>query len=259
MQTKMQKKTVKKSRCDNSRQMEEDLVKLREQGRLRDSLMRMMVHDMRSPLMCIMGSLELIRHEWEADRVLSLELWQMSVVAAQEVIGLCTSLLDVSQMEDGQMPIKAERCELLPSIDKAVTATQLQADFHGVTVRMEGEVALVFADHALLHRMLVNLLNNAIKCTPRSGEIVVRTACSGRAVRVEIQDSGRGIPPEFHKKIFEKFGQVESTEGQKYTSGLGLAFCKLAVEAQGGRIGVDSRPVKGSTFWFTLPVAGDLP
>jgi signal transduction histidine kinase len=73
-------------------------------------------------------------------------------------------------------------------------------------------------------------------------------------VRVEVTDTGPGIPLEYQKRIFEKFGQVESRkEGQKHSSGLGLTFCKLAVEAHGGTIGVESEGGRGSTFWFTLP------
>ena len=74
-------------------------------------------------------------------------------------------------------------------------------------------------------------------------------------VRISISDNGPGIPPEYYEKIFEKFGQVESREhAQKYSTGLGLTFCKLAVEAHGGHIGVESEVGKGSTFWFKLPV-----
>jgi two-component system, sensor histidine kinase and response regulator len=238
---------------DGVDQVHDKLVKLRELERLRDNLTRMLVHDMRSSLLCITGSLELIRQEWEANGKLSVDLWQMSVVAAQDAIGMCTSLLDVSRMEDGQMPIRRESCNLLTSISQAVAETQMHVDFQGLTVRVEGEATLIFSDKSLLHRILVNLLAHAIKYTPRGGGIVLRTAVLGNDVRVEVQDASRGIPREFHEKLFEKFGQVESQESQSYASGLGLTFCKLVVEAQGGRIGVDSEPGKGSTFWFTLP------
>ncbi len=112
------------------------------------------------------------------------------------------------------------------------------------------------ADSELLRRILVNIIGNAIKFSPEGGAIRVSVRAEHRSVRVMVTDQGPGIPAEYHDKIFDKFGQVESRQtGRKYSTGLGLAFCKMAVEAQGGRIGLDSEIGAGSTFWFTLPIA----
>jgi len=97
---------------------------------------------------------------------------------------------------------------------------------------------------------------NAVKFTDRSGEVRISLAHENNEVKVTFSDTGPGIPPEFHSRIFEKFGQVIENENEKrYSTGLGLAFCKLAVDAHGGQIGVVSEVGKGSTFWFTLPCA----
>lgn len=110
--------------------------------------------------------------------------------------------------------------------------------------------------HLLVYRVLVNLLTNAIKHSPRGGRVIINSSLIEDHARIVVQDNGRGIPAEYHQKIFEKFSQVQARQdGQKHSSGLGLTFCKLAVEAHGGRIGVDSEEGQGSSFWFTLPIA----
>jgi len=108
--------------------------------------------------------------------------------------------------------------------------------------------------------VIANLVGNAIKFTPASGRIRVAVQGSDGGVRVSVSDTGPGIPPEFHDKIFEKFGQVEAArQGAKHSSGLGLTFCKFAVEAHGGSIGVESVVGQGSTFWFVVPLRGPAP
>jgi len=108
-----------------------------------------------------------------------------------------------------------------------------------------------------MRRVIANLVANAIKFTAERGEVRVGVAADPAGVTLTVTDAGPGIPAAYHQKIFEKFGQVEATrQGAQRSSGLGLTFCKLAVEAHGGRIGVESEIGKGSTFWFTLPQTG---
>ena len=97
-------------------------------------------------------------------------------------------------------------------------------------------------------------LGNAIKFSPEGGTVGIGISATGQAVRVTVTDQGPGIPPEYHQAIFDKFEQVESRKkNRKYSTRLGLAFCKLAVEAHGGQIGVESEVGAGSSFWFSLP------
>ena len=115
----------------------------------------------------------------------------------------------------------------------------------------------VIADGSLLRRVVQNLLGNALKFTPDHGHITIGMEPGAGRLRVWIRDDGPGIPVEYREKIFEKFGQVEArVSRQKYSTGLGLTFCKLVVEAHGGAIGVDSEVGEGSTFWFEIPVKG---
>lgn len=108
-------------------------------------------------------------------------------------------------------------------------------------------------DAEIIRRVLANLLDNALKFTRRNGEVEVAVGrLNASRVRVSVRDTGPGIPEAHRSRIFEKFSQVEASEARRGT-GLGLAFCKLAIEAHGGDIGVESEIGKGSTFWFTLP------
>jgi signal transduction histidine kinase len=109
-------------------------------------------------------------------------------------------------------------------------------------------------DADLVRRVVANLVTNAIKFSATDGEVRVALKSEGGLMRVEVIDNGRGIAPEQHRKIFEKFGQVEVKGTPRIGTGLGLTFARMAIEAHGGQIGVESAVGQGSTFWFTLPV-----
>lgn len=237
-------------------QVRQDMKALQELEALRDSLTHMVVHDMRSPLMTIMGSLEMIKPELEA-REGARAFWDLGQSATQELIGMCNALLDVSRLEDGKMPVTPEPCLLHALAEDAARSLETQASVSRVTLAVSGDTALtVPADPALLRRVVVNLLGNAIKYSPQNGTVAVRISVAGSEARVEVVDTGVGIPARYHQRIFEKFVQVEARrQGVRHSSGLGLAFCKLAIEAHKGHIGVESEPGRGSCFWFTLPLS----
>ena len=109
-------------------------------------------------------------------------------------------------------------------------------------------------DENLVGRVLVNLLRNALRFTPQGREIAVAVVREGNALRCSVSDPGPGIPAEHHEKIFCKFSQLEDGN-RRLGAGLGLTFCKLAIEGHGGKIGVESKVGQGSTFWFTIPLS----
>jgi two-component system sensor histidine kinase/response regulator len=234
---------------------ERSYQRLRELERTRDDLVHMIVHDMRSPLMVLLGHLELV--EATIGRSLQRDAaddLQAAAAAARGISRLANDLLDVSRLEEGKLPLS------LASADVAAIAGQVRASVRSLTfdrpITLDTTAAAAVCDAAIVRRVIENLLGNAIKHTPPGCSIRVTVRSDGDRVRVEVSDSGPGVPLEARALIFEKFGTLAARQSQQYHStGLGLSFCKLAVEAHGGAIGVASAEPNGSVFWFELPVS----
>jgi signal transduction histidine kinase len=242
----------------HNRQIEENYRKLRELESLRDSLTHMIVHDMRTPLTSIYGYLEMLK-QFESEHLSDEGKEYLSVVMGetQNLMEMINSLLDVSKMEHGEMQLDLSEFDIAEVAREIVGKIEPLREDRSIVLEFSEDPLLVKADRQLISRVIQNLLSNALRFTPSpGGEIRIRAERSDKMVKVCVIDNGPGVPKEYHEKIFEKFGQVESRANrQKYSTGLGLTFCKLAVESHGGRIGVESEPGKGSNFWFTLPAA----
>ena len=228
-------------------------LQLRSLEKLRDDLTHMIVHDLRSPLAVICSFLDIL--ELHEAQNLSASIQKLVAVARRSVkdlLDMIGSLLDVSKMGAGEMKLQREPCDLDALIRAVLDTTQPLPGNRTVTLDAPESPVTVTADVGLIRRVLQNLLSNALKYTPAGGDVRIVVTPSLSEVRVEVTDTGPGIAPEYHQRIFEKFGQVEDGTNRLGT-GLGLTFCKLAVEAHGGRIGVESEVGKGSTFWLALP------
>jgi signal transduction histidine kinase len=236
--------------------VQQDLTKLHELESLRDNLMHMIVHDLRSPITVISGACDaIVMMDKDQLSEPQQKFISMAQGSCRDLIEMVSSLLDISRMESGQMPISRTSCNLRDIAQKASESVTVLAQGKKLTIQVNGDSTAIDADLDIMHRIFVNLLGNAIKFSPEGETIRVTISSNGETVRAAVTDQGSGIPEEYHTKIFEKFGQVASRqENKKYSTGLGLTFCKLAVEAHGGQIGVESEPGKGSTFWFTIPV-----
>ena len=171
---------------------------------------------------------------------------------------MINAMLDLAKIEAGEMELQLEAVSLAGVLEdvKIGLAAQLGTRELSLQIRLPDGLASVSADRESLRRILVNILGNAISFSPHKGEITVAANEVEGQIRLTVRDQGPGIPEEDQAKIFEKFGQIESRQsGRKYSTGLGLAFCKMAVEAHGGQIGVETQDGEGSTFWFTLAAA----
>ncbi|MCK4339035.1 MAG: response regulator [Candidatus Cloacimonetes bacterium] len=236
-------------------QLQENYEKLKELEKLRDNLTNMIVHDMRSPLMGANGYLKLL--QMRAKDNLTEKQNQYVIKASNSVstlMEIVNSLLDVSKLEEGKMKLDLQQCDLRNLAKDALEMLGSLKDKLNIYFEPSEEPILINCDPDLITRVIANLLGNAIKFTPESGKVEISIKKEDNQARFAVTDTGYGIPPEYQTKIFEKFGQVEISEKkQKYSTGLGLTFCKLTVEAHGGEIGVDSILEQGSTFWFVLP------
>lgn len=242
--------------CRQRRALEESYQKLADLEKLRDSLVHMMVHDLRTPLSALCAFLDFLKED--AGPALSEDGRndiEEATAAARKMVDMVSTILDVSKLEAGRLvPRLAAHDVGAIAADVAKSLGALTRD-RTLWVEPRSAPAMALVDRELIARVLQNLLANALKFTPTGANISVRVESAGDVVHVEVKDSGPGIPADQLGRIFDKFGAVEArASGRRYSStGLGLNFSKLAVEAHGGAIGVDSVEGKGSTFWFTVP------
>lgn len=238
-------------------ELRQNFDRLKELETLRDSLTHMIVHDMRSPIQIMLTNLELVlnypeRALADADRV----RLEDAKARAEWLVNMARSMLDVSRLEARQFPLTCAPCDVIALATESVAACHPLAD--GLHLRGPvGSPVEARLDREVVGRVLINLLVNAIKYSPPGGMVTVRvTRDEANRVRVEVIDQGPGVPAEEQARIFEKFAQAAAVARRQahHSVGLGLTFCKLAVEAHGGRIGIESTPGQGATFWFELPL-----
>lgn len=241
------------------RALQESYATLRTLEEMRDNLVHMIVHDLRNPLLTANICLE----EITAMKELSLppqvaENITHALSATHTLMEMVNSILDVSRMEAGLVPLNLEPCDVIQVAQDAIRQILPILKSRHITLESELEKAPIRVDRSLITRVIHNILSNAIRFTSATdGEIHIGVALHGDRVRITIRDNGQGIDPEFHGKIFEKFFQIKGAlSGVRHSTGLGLTFCKLAVEAHGGQIGVESEKDKGSLFWIDLPQGG---
>jgi signal transduction histidine kinase len=163
-------------------------------------------------------------------------------------------------MEQGSLTLDCADLDARCIVESAVQQVAPLADEQRLVLVTEvaPDLPSLYADEEKLQRILVNLLGNAVKFTPVGGRITipVRRSEGERSLQFQVTDSGEGIPAEAFDRIFDKFGQVEDRKaGRLMSTGLGLTFCKMAVQAHGGRIWIESELGKGSTFSFTIPLS----
>jgi PAS domain S-box-containing protein len=230
---------------------------------MREELNNMIIHDLRSPLTAIISSLNMLQDITilqTEDVDVTPEVIEVAQNSAQSMLSLVQSLLDVAKLEQNAAFLECDSFSLPETVDSAC-ATVLGLAM-GAEIEIQIDVAedfpYLWIDHEKIRRVLINLLDNALRHTPFGGKITISaelTDAQDWAV-VRVTDTGPGIPIEVRSRIFDKFAQTEhkALRGHQGT-GLGLTFCKLAVEAHGGQIWVEDGPNGGAAFCFTLPVA----
>jgi signal transduction histidine kinase len=217
----------------------------------------MIYHDLRSPLANIVSSLDVI------DAMLTEEsdpsfrsLLNIALRSVERIQRLTNSLLDLSRLESGQPVVNLFPTP--PSIlgRDALEAVQPIAEnkHQKLLSTIPVDLPHIQVDSDMIRRVLVNLLENAVKFTPPGGHIELGAGLQGNSVRMWVEDDGPGIPNTDQDRIFNKFTRLNQDKSPQ-GFGMGLAYCRLAVEGHGGRIWVESQPGAGSKFCFTLPLA----
>ena len=232
-----------------------DITERKELDALRDDMIAMIYHDIRSPLGNIVSSLEMMSGLMPDDRTL-VSMLNIARNSTARIQRLVNSLLDINRLESGHEIVDQHAVDPLSLIREALrdvepVATSRQQK---VEIKINTVLPLIWVDVDMVHRVFINLLENAIKYTPVEGRVEIGGVTDGVLVKFWIRDNGPGISPADKERIFEKFTRLR---GKNRPSGLGvgLAFCRLAVHGHGGDIWVESELEKGSTFWLTLPVA----
>ena len=233
-------------------QLKQAYDQLRAFEALRDNLTSMIIHDLRAPLTGIIAFLDLLKittsQKLNAEEVGFIEMASKGAATLAEMI---TSLLDVGRLEAGEMPMDIQRVDLRNLIHAATEPFLAAIGTRSLSHDLPDCAVEVLCDAGLVVRVLANLISNAVKFTPERGEICISATPEDGRTKVSVRDTGAGIPPEHHVRIFEKFGQVDG-QSSLHSTGLGLAFCRLAIEAHNGAIGVESSEGQGSTFWFVI-------
>jgi len=229
--------------------------RLQELEAARDTLTHMIVHDLRSPLTGLQAYMDLLRMAVAAganDEIL--EYARDANAISGQLKDMVSQVLDVSRLESGQMPISPEDTDLVELLPAAAASLGPAPPAVQIVYQLPRHPVVVSCDRDLVSRVLVNLVGNAFKFTRRDSEVRIGLEAHNGRARITVTDGGPGIAAEHREMIFEKFAQAPlGRKGAMRSTGLGLTFCKLAIEAHGGNIGVESGEAGGACFWLELP------
>jgi two-component system, NtrC family, sensor histidine kinase KinB len=237
-----------------------DITERKELDALRDDMTSMIFHDLRSPLGNIVSSIEMMTPLMPEDEMLTsmLSIARNSTARIQRLIN---SLLDINRLESGQPVVDHDAVDPIALIRGSILDVEPSAAsrHHTVVSQTVGVLPYIWANPDMIYRVLVNLLENAIKFTPVGGRIEIGAKTTDAAfVKFWVSDDGPGISAADQERVFEKYTRIRG-KNRPGGLGVGLAFCRLAVLGHGGEIWVESKLGKGTTFWLTLPVATKKP
>lgn len=233
----------------------QDIAEREELSELRTDLTSMIFHDLRSPLGNIISSLEVMESSIKDDDEALQAVLSIANRSSRRASRLVESLLDLDRLESEKAVLTKEQASMSALIIEAVEEVHPTAETKGQLIRMgiPTGLPLIEIDVDMIRRVLINLLDNAIKYSPGGGEIAISANVDDGNMLVSVKDSGEGIPPEDRERIFERFIRLDKQSKRKGL-GLGLTFCRLAVEAHQGKIWVDEGATGGSKFTFSLPI-----
>jgi two-component system, NtrC family, sensor histidine kinase KinB len=234
-----------------------DITERKELDDLREDLTSMIYHDLRSPLANIVSSLDVLRTMFTGEDAEAIHsVVTIAARSTDRIQRLVSSLLDINRFESGQKvgAQKAVSVALLMKDATEAVMPMMESRHQTLTNALPSKLPQVWVDGDMIRRVFINLLENASKFTQSLGKIEVGARAEERWVQIWIQDNGAGIPAGEQDRIFDKFARLKGGQGTGGL-GIGLAFCRLAIQGHGGKIWVESKPGEGSKFILTLPVA----
>ncbi|MCL4457834.1 MAG: ATP-binding protein [Nitrospirae bacterium] len=241
-------KKVKKLEDVNRRFMEMDDLKT--------NLTNFIVHDLKGPISTITANLDLLTYEPLTEE--QFEYLNLAIEDTYKLQRMMLNILDVSKLQEGKIKVFREETDIYELAKNEVSSFKNSAARKDIALALNGSSRMCYIDENLIGRVLSNLLLNAIEHSPEGSKITIdlRHDGIGKELSVSVSDEGIGIPDELKHKIFDKFFQVEEANKQrKTTTGLGLTFCKLVVDAHGGSIWAEDSDKGGAKFVFTIPEA----
>lgn len=239
-----------------------DVTQRREVERMKNEFISVVSHELRTPLTAIRGALGLLAGGKLGDLPERAErMLEIAVQNADRLVRLINHILDLERLESGKVELELAAFDGAQLVRDAAASVDALAQEKGVELRVEAEgdeIPLLGDAHQLM-QALTNLLSNAIKFSEPGSPVLIRARRAGRDVLLEVEDRGRGIPPEKQEIIFERFRQVDVSDSRdRGGTGLGLSICRTIVRAHGGEITVDSEPGRGSLFRIHLPSEPEL-
>jgi two-component system sensor histidine kinase KdpD len=223
--------------------------------KLQTALLNSISHDLRTPLVSVIGVLSSLQEEgMNLDDSARRNLIQVAREEAERLNHLITNLLDVTRLEAGALKVSRQPCDVEDIAGAALEQSGGRSDNRPIRTDLPKELPFVCVDFGLTVQVLVNILENAFKYSPPDSPVEITGRQVGQQVEIEVADRGAGIPPEDLVRVFDKFYRVQRPDNVAGT-GLGLAICKGLVESQGGRIAAENRPGGGTIVKLSLPVA----
>lgn len=247
-----QKKQISKQNEEiklQAKKLQSTNEKLLELNEFKKGMTSMIVHDLKNPLNGILNVSKTYSYKTQVDKMKQ---------TAKQMLNMVLNILDVNKFEDSKMMIHKNSLSLFNFTNQSIAGIQFLADQKNIAIEnCISQNITIKADEEIIDRVFTNLLTNAIKFTPNNGKIIIRaniTKEKPERIKISVSDTGIGIPADKIHLVFEKFEQVAAMKsGHIRSTGLGLTFCKMAIEAHGGQIDVTSEVGKGTTVWFTLP------
>ncbi len=233
-----------------------DITRERELDEMKSRLLATVSHELRTPLASIKGfATTLLREDVAWDEATRREFLSIIDTESDRLSELIGNLLDMSRIEAGVLAVEAEPVDLFPLLEETAARFQMLTREHEITLRLPSHLPLVMADARRTRQVLRNLIENALKYSPGGGPVTIAVKLQSGQVQISVADEGIGIDAYQLDRIFDRFYQADSASTREVGgTGLGLSICKAIVEAHGGQIWAESKPGRGSTFYFTLPL-----